>query len=413
YSDYRNTAAQNNLTKLYDAQDNFISQTNTLLQQHRRLNIYEAKVDYTQPLKNNGHLDAGWKSSYVKSDNKNIYYDQTGGMDVIDSTQSDYSLNTENINAAYININKSYAKLKVQGGLRAEQTVTKGTQLFTGQSIEQNYLQLFPSLFFDYKADDQNGFNLKLGRRIDRAAYSEMIPFRRAQTPTLFFQGNPNLMPQLSWHGEFTWSYQSAFFVTFNYDIYHNYIRTLPFLDANKVTITRRPINVQGAHSWEADFTYSKKIVNWWSTDNTLSVYQNAFNGTANGFSLDNSGIPSVYLTTTNNFVLGKKTSAECDFEYNSKRQFVTSRFGAYSILSFGLKQLIWDDRGSITVNAHNVLQSEGHNAIDRNAGLYQYSEWHFYTRSISVSFTYRFGNGKVTKAHAPGASEEQGRAGG
>jgi hypothetical protein len=111
--------------------------------------------------------------------------------------------------------------------------------------------------------------------------------------------------------------------------------------------------------------------------------------------------------------VLGKKTSAECDFEYNSKRQFVTSRFGAYSILSFGLKQLIWDDRGSITVNAHNVLQSEGHNAIDRNAGLYQYSEWHFYTRSISVSFTYRFGNGKVTKAHAPGASEEQGRAGG
>jgi hypothetical protein len=413
YSDYRNNASQYNLTNLYDAGGNFLNETNALLQQHRKLNIYAAKADYTQPLKNNGRLDAGWKSSYVKSDNDNIYYDQTGGKNVIDSTQSDYSINTENINAAYININKSYKKLKVQGGLRTEQTITKGTQLFTGQSIEQNYLQLFPSLFLDYKADDQNGFNIKLGRRTDRAAYSEMIPFRRAQTPTLYFQGNPNLRPQLSWHGEFTWRYQSAFFITFNYDIYHDYIRTIPFLDTNRVTITRRPINVQGAHSWEVDFGYSKKLLNWWSTDNTLSVYQNAFNGSANGFSLDNAGIPSIYLSTNNSFVLTKKISAEADFEYNSKRLFVTSTFGPYTVLSFGLKQLVWGDKGSITLNAHNILQSEGHNAIDRNAGLYQYSDWHFYTRSVSLNFAYRFGNGKATKARGPGVSEEQGRAGG
>ena len=77
------------------------------------------------------------------------------------------------------------------------------------------------------------------------------------------------------------------------------------------------------------------------------------------------------------------------------------------------MKQLVWGDKGSITLNAHNILQSEGHNAIDRNAGLYQYSDWHFYTRSVSLNFAYRFGNGKATKARGPGVSEEQGRAGG
>jgi hypothetical protein len=413
YSDYRNNASQYNTTDLYDAGNNFLNETNALLQQHRRLNIYAAKADYTQPLRNNGRLDAGWKSSYVKADNDNTYYNQNDGQNLIDSTQSDYSVNSENINALYININKSYKKIKAQAGLRGEQTITKGTQLISGQSIEQDYLQLFPSLFFDYKLNDENSFNVKLGRRTDRAAYSEMIPFRRSQTPTLYFQGNPDLKPQLSWHGEFTWSFESSFFVTLNYDIFRDYIRTLPFLDTNKVTITRRPINVQGANTWEVDFLYSKKLTNWWSTDNTLSIYQNAFNGEAYGFSLNNAGIPSVALSTNNSFTLNKKLSAECDFEYDSKRQYVTSTFGAYSILSFGMKELILGEKGSISVNAHNVLQSEGHNAIDRTAGLYQYSDWHFYTRSVSLNFTYRFGNVKLTKARSPGQSEEQGRAGG
>jgi hypothetical protein len=412
-SDYRNFPVQNNFNALYNADNAFIGETDNLLLQHRQLDIYAAKADYVEPFKNKGRLEAGIKSSYVKANNDNTYYDQVNGQYLIDLPQSDYSINSENINAAYVNLNKTYQKLTVQAGLRTEQTITKGKQVLTGQSEDQNYLQIFPTVFLDYKLNDQNSFNIKLGRRTERAEYSEMVPFRRPQTATLFFQGNPDLKPQLSWHGELTWSYQSSFFVTLNYDIYKDYIRTLPFLDSNKVTITRIPINIQGAHTWDIDIAYSKKLTAWWSTDNTLSIYQNAFKGQANGFSLDNPGLASFYLSANNTFQVNSKLSAECNFEYDSKRQFVTSTFGAYSILSFGVKRQVFNNRGSVSINAHNVLQSENHNAIDRNSGLYQYSYFNFYTRSASLNFTYRFGSGKSTKVHIDSSSaDEQKRAG-
>jgi Outer membrane protein beta-barrel family/Carboxypeptidase regulatory-like domain len=413
YSSYKNKPGQYNMTTLNDPSGNFISQSNAFLDQSRQLNIYAVKADYTQQLKGNGKLEAGVKSSYVKANNNNTYYNEVNGKSLIDSTQSDYSVNTESINAAYININKKYKMLTLQSGLRAEQTVTKGEQLLTGQSVQQNYLQLFPTVFLDYKLTDKNGFNIKFGRRIERAAYHEMIPFRRPLTPTLFFEGNPNLKPQLTWHSEVTYSWHSELFVTFGYDIDHDFMRTLPYLDSNKVTVTRRLINIQGAHSWNVDLGWSKKLSGWWSTENTVSTYQNSVTGQTNGFNLDNKGIVSINLTSNNSFTINKTLSAECDFEYDSKRQLVTSTFGAYSILSFGLKQQLFSGKGAISINANNVLQSEDDTALDKYENLNQYSILHYYTRSVRLNFTYRFGSAKVVKARKEsGSADEQKRAG-
>jgi len=414
YSDYSNRPHQNNHTITQDAGGNFIGETHIFLDQHRQLNIYAARADYVQPFRTNGRMEAGWKSSYVKAANDNTYYNQVNDQNIIDPVQSDYSVNTENINAGYLNLSKQYKKLSWQAGIRAEQTVTKGKQWSTPQEIRQNYLQVFPTLFFDYKFNAENGLASRLGRRTDRASYSEMVPFRRPQTPTLYFQGNPNLRPEITWHGELTYSYHAALFVTFGYDITYDFIRTLPYLDSNKITTTRIPTNIRGAHSWNVDLVYSHKLTRAWSTDNTVSFYQNSFTGrTSDHFSLDNKGIPSIYLSMNNSFRISDPWSAECTFQYYSKRQLVTSSFGAYSILNLGIKRLIFHTRGTLTLNANNVFQSESHNAIDLYESLHQYSYWNFYTRSIRVNFSYRFGTSKMANAHPEaGSADEQKRAG-
>lgn len=121
----------------------------------------------------------------------------------------------------------------------------------------------------------------------------------------------------------------------------------------------------------------------------------------------------SVYLTANNSFTISDKLSAEADLEYNSKRQFVNSTFGAYSVLSIGLRQQVFNKKGSVSVNANNILNSEGHNAIDRNRGFYQYSYFNFHTRALTLSFNYRFGSGKTTKVKMEsGSADEQKRAG-
>ena len=312
--------------------------------QHRQLDIYAAKADYLQPLKNKGSFEAGLKSSYyVKADNNNIVYDLGAGMQLFDSLQSDYSINSENINAAYINLNRSWSGLSAEAGLRAEQTVTKGKELLTGETVDLNYLQLFPTLFLEDKINDQNSLAMRLGRRTDRPDYHELVPFRRPQTATLFFQGNPDLRPQISWHGELGWSFKQALTLTLNYDIYRDYIRTMPFLVSNKTTIRLMPINFQGGHSWEVDLNYNKKLFPWWSTGITTAVYRNAFKGQAAGYSLDNAGLISLQFNTNNSFRISSALSAECDFEYDSKRQYVNSTFGAYSLLDVAVNHsVIW-----------------------------------------------------------------------
>ena len=146
----------------------------------------------------------------------------------------------------------------------------------------------------------------------------------------------------------------------------------------------------------------------WWSTDNTLSLYRNAFTGQANGYTLSDPGMVSVYLSLNNSIALNEKVSAEADFEYNSERRLVSSQFGPYSILNLGLKRFMWRGKGSISINAHNILQREGHNVIDRYNNLNQYSYFYFYTRSVSINFSYRFGSGKGAKISVHSSSEEE-----
>jgi hypothetical protein len=239
-----------------------------------------------------------------------------------------------------------------------------------------------------------------------------MIPLRHSLSPTLYFQGNPNLRPQLSINNEITYSWHNELFITLGYDFYRDFMRTLPYLDSNKVTMTRIPTNIKNSHYVEFDVTWSKKVNTWWQADNTLALYQQAFSGQVQGYGVNNKGILSLELAFNNTFTLTKKLSAECSFLYDSKRQFVNSNYGAYSVLSFGFKQQVFGSKGTLALNINNILQSEDHNAIDNYQYLYMYQYYYYHSRYASLSFNYRFGRGKVAKAHtANGADDEKSRA--
>lgn len=415
FSSYRYQPGQYNTTVNYDLSGNLLSQDNVFIDESRTLRIFGARADYVQPLPGNGKIETGLKSSYVKTNNNSTYYNQMGGQNVVDSAKNDYNINSENINAAYFNFNGQYQKLTVQAGLRAEQTVTTGQQLSTNAAVERNYFQLFPTLFLSDKLGDQNTFNFQFGRRTDRPDYHELVPFRRPLSATLYFQGNPNLRPNLDWHTEITWAYHHTFFVTAAYDVVRDYLRTFPYLDSNKKTMTRIPTNVRGARSWNVDISFNKELTRWFTTNTTVTLYQNSFNGSANGFSLDEAGFPTLDLVSNNSFRCTDKLSLEADFEYESKRQFVGSVYPAYLDWTLALTQKILRDNGSITVNAINPIAiPKFGNGTDHYFDLNQYGHSRRYAGPVIVTLTYRFGSGKLTKTQSKSGSEqEQKRAGG
>ena len=114
YIFYRTKGNQYSYNYLYDA-DNTPSEDPFLLNGYlpSNIDIFSFKSDYKHPLKKDATLEAGVKVSYVKTDNDAQYtkYDAPTDKWVTDNDRSNHFIYKENINAAYVNLQKQLKKL--------------------------------------------------------------------------------------------------------------------------------------------------------------------------------------------------------------------------------------------------------------------------------------------------------------
>lgn len=411
YAHYWNITKQNFATSVYDKDGSYVNTSYLYGDQGGDLQIYSAKADYTHPLKKQAKFDAGVKSSYVTSDNDIRFYNKINEDLYFDSTRSSHFLYSENINAGYINFNKEFKKLSVQAGLRAEHTNAHGRQVLNGQTFYRNYLQLFPSVFFDYKLNDKHGINISLGRRIDRPAYQQMNPFRKLIDATTYAEGNPYLLPQLTYNSELTYVFKNMFFVTLGYSYTYNNIADVLIQDAqNKITI-QRVSNIQGFNYYNINLAFSKKLTKWWTTNSSLLSYYSQYTGTINNYSF-NQGWPSLTLNTSNSFSLGKGLSAELSFLYNHKTLYGVTYINPNYNLTIGVQQSVLKKRGSVSINYSDIFWKAFPTGVTYFGGVNESWSSRRETRVLNLSFTYRFGKGQTRMRRNTGADDEKKRAG-
>ena len=108
YANYDNKSNTQLTTESYDDRGTKIG--NDIILQGTipsSINIYSGKVDYVQPFKKGLKLEAGVKSSYVKTDNRVDYLRNSGSGWQTDD-RSNHFIYEENINAAYAIFVKEY-----------------------------------------------------------------------------------------------------------------------------------------------------------------------------------------------------------------------------------------------------------------------------------------------------------------
>jgi hypothetical protein len=411
YASYGNKTDQRFTNTLRDENGDFVNKSVLIGDQDGSLTIYSAKADYSNPLKKNAKFEAGWKSSYVEANSDVKFYNEVNYALVFDSTRSNHFIYSENINAAYINHNQEFKKLSVQLGLRAEHTNANGKQVLTGQTFHRNYVQLFPSVFFDYKLNEKHGLNLSLGRRIDRPAYQQMNPFRKLIDATTYAEGNPYLLPQISYNSELTYSFLNTVFLTLGYSYTTDNITDVLVQDGAKRVTVQTITNLAEVHSYNVNLVFTKKLTKWWTTNTSLFSYYSQFTGTVNNYSF-NQGWPSFTFNTSNSFPLMKGLSAELSFIYNHKSLYGVTFMNPNYNLTIGLQQSILKKRGSITVNFSDILWTAWPSGVTKFGNVNE-SWWAKRdTRVINVSFNYRFGKNKASMRKNTGADDEKKRAG-
>lgn len=420
YARYGVSSVQNYTTRYFNL-DGTPAQPDDVLKDRQPgvLDIYSIKADYTLPLRNDVRFETGFKSSYVKADNNLSFYNVIDNKDVFDTTKSNHFIYNENINAAYVNVNKGFKKIKVQLGLRAEQTIAKGNQLAVanadnGNKFRNSYVQFFPSMFISDKINEQNELSVSIGRRIDRPTYKQLNPFKFYLDPSTYVEGNPALRPQLTYTSEIAYTFKQKYSVSFTYSNTSDNITSvlIPNDADNRVTI-QTDKNLARNYYYNLSFTVPVDITNWWNSTNNLNTYYSNYSGNLANTPL-NKGALAFDANSNNSFKLSKNTSAELDGIFTSGNVYGYLYVKHTLELSAGVQQTVLKGKGTLKLNVSDFLRS---NNLVGTTSIDNYSEMftrHIESRVATLAFIYRFGNNKVAPSRriTGGAEDEKKRAG-
>jgi hypothetical protein len=392
YSDYQNSAS--NMIYLNGKQDGL-------------LNLYSFKADYSRPLGSSMTLETGVKSSRVESDRDMRFYNVQNTEELFDTARSSHFLYNENINAAYISLNKKFGRLTVQTGLRAEQTIAEGLQKLNNQSFDRNYFQLFPTVYLDYTISEKHNVNANLGRRINRPGYEQMNPFRRLIDFTTYSEGNPYLLPELSYNAELAYSYANTYNVTFSYSVTTDNITDVLIQDSETRTTSQTIVNLARMNYYSVDFSYTKRLTSWWKTNTSILSYFPKFTGVVNRFAISQ-GQPSFYVNSNNSFSLSENLSAELTFRYNHQNLYGVTLEKTSSNVIAGIQKTVLQKKGTITLNVTDIFW----NSFPRGVTTFSDVDEHWTsrrdTRVINIGFTYKFGTGKTGRMRKETGAEEE-----
>lgn len=378
------------------------------------INIYTARVDYTHPLKNNAKLDVGFKTSYVSTNNKANYWLMQNSQWEVDYNRTNYFNYKENINAAYVSLNKQLTKkLGVQAGLRFENTSYKGFQYGnptrTDSSFKRSYNNLFPTVYFSYSLNDNNQFGVSYGRRIDRPNYEDLNPFQMFIDKYTYQVGNPFLRPQYTDNIELSHIFKGFLSTTLNYS-YSKDITNETFDQDGYATILRKG-NIGRRQSGGIAVSAQFPVTKWYTTMIYTNYNYTKYSGKLYGDDL-NVSAANFMVNMNNQFKFNKGWSAEISGWYRTKGvegQILIKPMGQ---LSAGIGKQVLKGKGSIRLNVRDIFYSQ----VVKGSMEFKATEASFVNkrdnRVVNLTLTYRFGKPLKTtvQRNRNGASDEQNR---
>ena len=368
------------------------------------IQISSIRTDYTQKLTDQIKLETGFKSVYSLANNGLLVSQNQNGIFKADTGKSNQFQFKEFIHAAYLSIQANYKQWSIQAGLRAEQTSVNGlsTSLLKQATIKPDttYLNLFPTLFVQYQLKQNHQLGFAFTKRIDRPNYQDQNPFIYQLDAFNSEQGNPYLIPQITYGAELSYTYKYATNVKVQYGITHNYIEQLTY-QVGKNTI-QTPQNAGTRKMLNISISSPVPVNNWWNMYISLSPFYQSYQVALNGFgTLENRSQSSWGMNgyMSQNFSLGKNWNADISGWYNFQNATTIYQSKALGSINIGVSKKILKEKATIKFAITDLLNTQRweQTATTNTLDLRTYRKWE--SRNLAISFSYRFGNNKIKSA--------------
>jgi outer membrane receptor protein involved in Fe transport len=390
--DYSTFQLTNNSDIINKLQNGTSYTNNQFIKNPVQLLVLKADLEY--PLNKKMKLEAGAKSSMAAIDNFLSFY-QKGVLDDVRSTDFRY---TENINAVYSSIAYDLDKWKLQGGLRAEQTIAKGSSQ-SQKVLDRNYLQLFPSAFLTRKITDKLSTVLQYSRRVNRPSFQQQNPFIEFLDSLTYTRGNPLLKPETANEYKLSITYENQPFFAISYNKKQDVIVNDAPNQVGNLTYTT-PENLATYDNWTFELNFpiefGKKVTGFGGNQFIYNRYRANYLGAQfNQRKWNWLAYWQVAYKPTDNW------SFEVSGYYMTKslQEFITLEdLGSFD---FAIQRSFWNKKGRLTLNISDIFYSE------RSRGLINYEAINVKfrqleeSRNIRLAFRYSFGNQKLKAARS------------
>ncbi len=377
-----------------------------------QIDIKAAKVDYNVSLSKTVKLEAGLKSSWVKTDNDLQAEEFVNAVWKNDTRRSNQFIYDENVNAAYTNINKQFKNTSVQVGLRVEQTNSTGNLITTNDVVKRSYLDFFPTFFVQQTLSKNNQVGFSYSRRIDRPSYDALNPFVYYLDQYTYNKGNPFLKPQYTNNFEVSYTLMQKYLLSVNYSHVNDVITQVLLPDGKQKALYQTNANLATNISYGANINVPIKFAKWWDMNNNLNVFHLSFETPNLGGQALKTGRTSMQYKMQNSFTVVKGFTAELSGSYESPLEYGTLSIGSRYFMDMGLSKALFNKKASLKLSMSDVFNTNDQNIKSAYTGLiydlYQKND----TQMGRISFTYRFGKNEIKPARrrTTGTEDEQGR---
>jgi hypothetical protein len=414
YVEYRNRSNQHNDTYYFKPSGETFSPA-LLLKNQTPSDIYikSFRVDYTHPFTKGMMLETGVKGSTVSSDNDLKYdkYNYASSTWEVDNERSNHFKFDESILAGYASLSYDKNSWSIKGGLRAEQTWSKGNSISINKITKRDYLDIFPTLFIQKTINESNSVNISYNRRIDRPNYDKLNPFVFRIDEYTYKEGNPYLKPQYTDNIELTHAWKNKVFTSLGYshtkDVQNEVLEEVTDPN-NPQAIKATKIyerNIDELNSFTLNVSANLNPISWFRTNNNITAMYNDYK---RGNQQSGNSKLMYMIYSSNSFILPKQYIFEIMGTYNSAMAYglidLKPRYG----VNIGLQKKFLDNKLTAKVSVDDVFKTINSKAIAKYDGMDLYTKSTWASQRISLSLTYRFGSKDVKAARQRSTSSEE-----
>ncbi|SHO63319.1 outer membrane beta-barrel family protein [Algoriphagus zhangzhouensis] len=353
---------------------------------------YTFQADYTRPFAEKFTLETGGQYFISKVKNNYSISDLEDGIWVVIPTLSNDFDYSQNVLGIYGTGAYEGDKFGLKLGLRMESTDLSTELKQTGESNNQNFTNLFPTLHTSYKLT--KGFSVQGGysRRISRPRFFDLNPFYNIRNTYSVRTGNPNLLPEYTDSYEVTGIFDHALF-SLSSSIYHRYItqtvEDVTFSE-NGINITM-PMNIGTNQVTGLEVNGKVTPTQWWgiNADFNYNYFDRSGTYESTLFGFTSSQWSS---KLTNKFDLPADFTLEIVGDYRSSFQTFQRTNKGYALADIGIRKKIIKGKVIANLSVRDVFASR----VQKNEIVStDFSQYSYRLRGRFITFGVSFGFGK------------------